>query len=118
MISKATLKFVRVAPRKLRQVIELVKGEPVAKALHILNNTNKAATKIVIGVINSAISNAKRIPSVNIEELYIKTIKVDEGPMLKRFKAAAMGRATMISKKMSHINVELEQVIKKGKGKR
>ncbi|MBM3254422.1 MAG: 50S ribosomal protein L22 [Candidatus Omnitrophica bacterium] len=114
MISKATLRFIRFAPRKLRQVIALVKGEPVNKAIAILENTNKQATKPIRELLNSALSNAKRIPSINIEELYISKLKADEGPMLKRYKAQAMGRATMIRKKTSHITMELDLL----KGKR
>ncbi len=118
MISRASLKFVRLTPRKARQVIALVKGERVNKALFILANTNKQATKPIIGLINSALSNAKRVPSLNTEELYISELRADEGPMLKRYKAQAMGRATPIRKKTSHIIIELDLVKKTVKQKR
>ena len=113
MISKAILRFARVAPRKVRQIIPLVKGENVNKALAILQNTNKAATKTLSNLINSAIGNAKRNPSINVDDLFISKLQADEGPMLKRYKAQAMGRATMVRKKMSHITVELDVAEKK-----
>ena len=99
--------------RKVRQIIPLVKGENVNKALAILQNTNKAATKTLSNLINSAIGNAKRNPSINVDDLFISKLQADEGPMLKRYKAQAMGRATMVRKKMSHITVELDVAEKK-----
>lgn len=109
MISKAIARYVKVTPRKARLVIRLVKGLDAPSALAILDNTQKAASIHIARVIKAAISGATtKTPSIKKEELYISKISVDEGPMQKRFKAQAMGRATMIRKRTSHIYVELD----------
>lgn len=109
MISKAMAKYVRVSPRKVRRVIDLIREESAQKALAILGNVNKVAAYHVAKVLGSAIANAKQKPDVKTEDLYISRITADGGPSLKRFKARAMGRATRILKRTCHITVELDK---------
>jgi len=113
MISKATTKYLRISPRKVRLVIALIKGESATKALSILKATNKKAAFLLSKVLNSAIANAKRLPNIDEEHLYISKISADGGPSLKRYKAQALGRATMILKRTSHITIELDAKIPK-----
>jgi large subunit ribosomal protein L22 len=105
---KAKAKYVRIAPRKARLVAEEVRGKGYSEALSLLRFTNKRAAKIVSDVLNSAAANAEYNLDADVDELRVKTIKVDEGPTIKRYRARAMGRATMIRKRTSHITVELE----------
>ena len=109
MIVKAIAKYVRVSPRKVRMVINLIRGRSVPQALNILFNMNKGARRPVEKVLKSAVSNAEvKMPGMEKEEFYISKITADGGPMLKRYRAAAMGRATMIRKRTTHILVELD----------
>jgi large subunit ribosomal protein L22 len=121
VIAKATAKYVRVSPRKVRMVISSIRGKSIPQALSILLNINKAARRPVEKVLRSAITNAEmKMPSSKAESFYISKITADEGPMLKRYRAAPMGRATMIRKRTTHILVELDvkekqQISKHGK---
>jgi len=108
MISKAVAKYLRVSPRKTRVVIELIKGKQALEAMGILNNTNKKAATLLAKVLNSAIANAKRIPNIELDKLYIIDVRADGGPSLKRYQAAAMGRANVIKKPTSHITIALD----------
>jgi large subunit ribosomal protein L22 len=105
----AKAKFIRTAPRKARMVTELVKGMGVGEALNILAFTKKAPAKIVAKLLKSAVANADQMKNVDVDQLFIKRITVDQGPTMKRFRARAMGRATVIRKRMSHITVVLEE---------
>ena len=104
---RATAKYVRIAPRKARLVADEVRGKSYPEAVSILRFTNKKAAKMVSDVINSAAANAENNMDVDPEELFVREIRVDEGPTIKRYRARAMGRATMIRKRTSHISVEL-----------
>lgn len=110
LVAKAQARYIRVSSRKVRLVIDLVRGENAVKALAILASLNKGATKYVEKALRSAMSNAKQIPTVRPEELFISKITADNGPMLKRFRAAAMGRATMIRHRMTHLTIELSKL--------
>jgi len=90
-------------------VTELVKGKGVGEALNILAFTKKAPAKIVAKLLKSAVANADQMKNVDVDQLFIKRITVDQGPTMKRFRARAMGRATVIRKRMSHITVILEE---------
>lgn len=118
VVSKAYARYIRVSPRKVRQVIDLVRGEKVGRALATLASINKGARVYVEKLIKSAVSNAKRNPQVLTDELVISKITADGGPMLKRYRAAAMGRATMIRRRSTHLAVELASVKKKAVGVR
>ena len=109
MVSKAIGRHIRVAPRKVRQVINLIRGEDVTHALAVLKALNKDAAQPVGKVLKSALSNAIKQANIRESDLYIGRISADEGPMLKRAKAQAMGRSTTIRRRTSHIYVELER---------
>ena len=105
---RAVAKYVRIAPRKARLVADEIRGKSYPEARSLLQFTNKRAAKVVGDVLNSAAANAEYNLDADTDELRIKTITVDEGPTIKRYRARAMGRATMIRKRTSHITVELE----------
>ncbi len=104
---RAKVKYARIAPRKARLVADEVRGKSYPEASSILRFINKKGAKIVGDVINSAAANAEHNMDVDPEELFVREIRVDEGPTIKRYRARAMGRATMIRKRTSHITVEL-----------
>lgn len=107
LVSKAHTRYIRVSPRKVRLVIDLIRGEEVTRALAILAALNKKAKAYVEKTLRSAISNAQGNPQVLTNELFISRITADGGPMLKRYRAAAMGRATTIRHRTTHLTVEL-----------
>jgi large subunit ribosomal protein L22 len=104
---RATAKYVRIAPRKARLVADEVRGKSYPEAASILRFTNKRAAKIIGDVIDSAAANAEHNMDADPDELFVREIRVDEGPTIKRYRARALGRATMIRKRTSHISVEL-----------
>jgi large subunit ribosomal protein L22 len=104
---RAVAKYVRVAPRKARLVADEVRGKGYPEAVSALQFTNKRAASLVGDVLNSAAANAENNFDMDPEELFVREIRVDEGPTIKRYRARAMGRATMIRKRTSHITVEL-----------
>jgi large subunit ribosomal protein L22 len=108
----AKLRLLRIAPRKVRIVADIVRGKPVADALALLKFTPKAAALPVAKLIRSAIANAEQHAKGNldVDRLYVRTIMVDQGPTLRRFLARAMGRATRLNKKTSHVTVELGEM--------
>ncbi len=105
---KAVAKFVRIAPRKARLVADEIRGKSYSEARSVLAFTNKRAAGIVGDVLKSAAANAEHNSDADPDELRVKTVKIDEGPTIKRYRPRAMGRATMIRKRTSHITVELE----------
>ncbi|MFW5789964.1 MAG: 50S ribosomal protein L22 [Halanaerobiaceae bacterium] len=109
MEAKAIAKHVRISPRKARQVIDLVRGKDVGDAIAILKNTPKRASKTIEKVVNSAIANAENNHDMIVEDLYVSEAYVDEGPTMKRFRPRAMGQASMIRKRTSHITVKLKE---------
>jgi len=106
----ASARHVRIAPRKARMVIDLVRGKPILEALDILQFTQKRAAPLIAKVIESALRNVEEsdVLDWDLDDLEVAKAYVNEGPTLKRFKPRAMGRATTIQKKTSHINIELE----------
>jgi large subunit ribosomal protein L22 len=104
---RATAKYVRIAPRKARLVADAIRGKSYPEAASILRFTNKRAAKVIGDVVNSAAANAEHNMDADPEELFVREIRVDEGPTIKRYRARALGRATMIRKRTSHITVEL-----------
>ena len=106
----ASARHVRIAPRKARMVIDLVRGKPILEALDILEFTQKRAAPVIAKVVESALRNVEESEELDweLDDLYIADAYVNEGPTLKRFKPRAMGRATTILKRTSHINVALE----------
>ena len=106
---RAVTRYVRIAPRKARLVTELIKGKPVEEALTILRFVPKKAARLVDKTLRSAVANAEQNPNIDVDTLYIKRIFVDGGPTMKRWRARAMGRATKIIKRTSHITVILDE---------
>jgi len=106
---KARLRFVRMAPSKARLVADLIRGKKSEEALNILNFTQKASAKILIKLLKSAIANATQKKTIDIDRLYVKQITVDQGPAMKRYQSRALGRATTIRKRTSHINIVLDE---------
>jgi large subunit ribosomal protein L22 len=109
MQAAATMKFLRVSPRKARLVADMVRGKPVAKALDTLKFNNRSASKPLRKLIESAMANAENNHGLDIDILWIKELRVDEGPTLKRFRPRAQGRAFMIRKRTSHLSVVLAE---------
>ncbi len=105
METKAVAKFIRISPRKARLVIDLIRGKDVEEAQAILKNTPKKAAKLVEKVVNSAIANAENNHDMFYDDLYISKAFADEGPTMKRFKERAMGQASPINKRTSHITI-------------
>ncbi|QOR34583.1 50S ribosomal protein L22 [Clostridium sp. 'deep sea'] len=109
MEAKAKARFVRVTPRKARQVIDEIRGKDVAEALAVLRFTRRKSADIIYKVVASAASNAEHNFEMNKDSLYIAEAFVDGGPVLKRFKARAQGRAYPILKRTSHITVVVKE---------
>ena len=105
---KASARYIRMSPRKVRLVLGIVRGMTVAKAREQLRFMNKAAAEPVLKLINSAVANALNNFGLAEETLKVKTIVADGGPILYRYRPRAMGRASPIRKRTSHITVTLE----------
>lgn len=110
MEAKSLARHIRVSPRKARLVAANIKGKPVEDAMNILAYTPKKAAGILSKVLRSAIANAEQIPGVDIDTLYVKQVRIDEGPTWKRIMPRAMGRATRILKRTSHITVVVDEL--------
>ena len=107
MIAHAKGKYIRVAPMKMRQVIDLIRGKDVTSSLAILTHTNKRSKEFITKVLNSAVSNAKQ-KGLTEDQLFISKITADGATSWKRFRAAAFGRATPILKRTTHLTIELD----------
>ena len=97
----------RVAPAKVRQVIDLIRGKDVKTSLVVLKQVNKGSRERIEKVLNSAINNAKQ-KGLNEDQLFISKITADIGPSWSRYRAAAFGRASPILKRTTHLTVELD----------
>ena len=109
MEAKAIAKGVRIAPRKARLVIDLIRGKDVAEAEKILANLNKEASRLISKVLKSAIANAENNHNMNADKLYIAEVFANQGTTMKRIRAATQGRANRIRKRTSHITVVLKE---------
>lgn len=103
--AKAIARYIRISPRKVRQVINLIRGKGVGEAFAILKFTPHRATEPVSKVLHSAVANAEHNYELNPDKLFVKEAFVDAGPSFKRVMPRAMGRADMIIKRTSHITV-------------
>lgn len=109
MLAKAISRYTRVPPKKAMLLTRQLKGMTVQEAYAYLKNVNKRAARLIYNVLKSAFDNArKNNPTVKETDLYISKIIADGGPMLKRYRAASMGRAVMIRKRTSHLTVYLD----------
>ncbi len=104
----ASLRFLRIAPRKVRLVANEVRGQKVGEALAMLKFTPQSAAEPLAKLLRSAVANAEQKGGrVDVDALFVKTLTVDQGPKMRRFMARAMGRAYRVEKKTSHVYVEL-----------
>ncbi len=103
--AKATASTVRIAPRKVRLVVDLIRGKKIGEAMAILKLTQRAASPVVEKVLNSAIANAEHNYEMDVENLIVSEVFVNEGATMKRFRPRAQGRASAINKRTSHITV-------------
>jgi len=106
---KASLQYARVGAQKARLVANLVRGKNVSEAIKTLTFLNKKSASMMKKVVESAVANADYKKTIDLDKLYVKSIWVDEGPVLKRFRPRAQGRASGVRKRMSHINVVLDE---------
>ena len=109
MESKAVAKYVRIAPRKVRVVMDLIRGKNVAEAFAILKFTPKAGADVVEKVLKSAVANAENNFDMDVDKLYVKTAFVDQGPTLKRIHPRSRGQAFKIRKRTSHVTVIVDE---------
>ena len=105
----AKTRMIRISPRKVRIVGDVIKKKNVNEAMGLLMYMPQKASFILKKLLDSALANAKQKKYVDIDNLYVKNVLVDGGPMLKRFLPRAMGRATNIRKRMSHITLILDE---------
>ena len=106
---RAVGKYLRVSPYKVRLIADMVRGKKVEEALTILKFLPKKSGRLINKTLRSAVANAENTQTIDVDTLVIKTILVDEGPKLKRWRPRAMGRATRILKRTSHITMVLTE---------
>jgi len=107
--ARATAKTVRIAPRKVRLVVDEIRGKSVAEAISTLRFANRGAAKPVEKVLNSAIANAEHNFDLNAADLTVSEAYANEGPTLKRFRPRAQGAASAINKRTSHITIVVSE---------
>ncbi|MGU3473834.1 50S ribosomal protein L22 [Paenibacillus sp. D51F] len=107
--AKAHANQVRIAPRKAQLVIDLIRGKQVGEAIAILRHTPRAASPIVEKLLNSAIANAEHNYQLDVNKLVVSQVFVNQGPTMKRFMPRAMGRASRINKRTSHITLVVSE---------
>lgn len=109
-MSKAIVRYVRITPRKVRLVSDMVRGKSVNEALTILKfNPRKRTAKVISTLLESAVANADHKGKVNVDHLFVKELVVNAGPTLKRFTSRAKGQGMRILKRTCHVSVELEE---------
>ena len=111
MEARAVARHIRISPQKARLVSDLVRGENVEQALNKLRFMPKKGARILRKIIQSAVANASQNDSIDVDTLYVKKVFVDGATMLKRIRPRAMGRASRILKRSSHITVVLDENI-------
>ena len=109
MEASAKLRYVRLSPQKTRLVVDMVRGKAVQEALNILKFSPQRPADVVAKLVRSAIANAEQKGVADVDRLFVKSVCVDKGPVLKRFMPRAQGRATRILKPTSHITVVLDE---------
>ncbi|YP_003359255.1 ribosomal protein L22 (plastid) [Cryptomonas paramecium] len=111
-MSKAVAKYIRVAPNKIRRVVNQIRGKSYSEALIILEFMPYSACKPVLSLLHSAGSNAENNDGVKKSVLYVSEVYVDSGPSLKRLRPRAQGRAYTVRKRFSHISLQLSRIEK------
>ncbi|MBE6099004.1 MAG: 50S ribosomal protein L22 [Anaerovibrio sp.] len=109
MEAKAVAKYVRIAPRKVRVVMDLIRGKSVADAFAILKFTPKVGAEAIEKVLKSAVANAENNFDMNVDNLYVSSCYVDQGPTMKRIHPRSRGQAFKILKRSSHITVAVDE---------
>lgn len=109
MEAKAVAKYIRIAPRKARIVIDLIRGKSVDEAVSILRYTPKVASQPIEKVIRSAVANAEHNYDMNADELYVAEARVDAGPTIKRYRPRAQGRIYPVLKRSCHITIVVKE---------
>ena len=109
MEAKAVAKYVRIAPRKVRVVMDLIRGKSVAEAFAILKFTPKVGAEAIEKVLKSAVANAENNFDMNVDDLYVSSCYVDQGPTMKRIHPRSRGQAFKILKRSSHITVAVDE---------
>ena len=105
MEARATVKYVRTSPRKMRRAVDLIRGQHVEEARRILRFSTLGASRDLDKLLSSAVANAEQRPGVIADNLWISRAWVDEGPTLRRFRPRAYGRATKVRKRTSHVTL-------------
>lgn len=109
MESCAKLTFARISPRKTRLVVDMIRGKEIQSALNILRFSPQPSAKLISNLLRSAVANAEQKGIADVDRLFVKTVYVNQGTVLKRFLPRAMGRASKIRKPTSHIHVVLAE---------
>lgn len=109
MEAKAHARYIRIAPRKVRLVVDLIRGKEVGEAISILRHTPKGSSPIIEKLLNSAVANAEHNYNLDPNNLVISEAYVNEGPTMKRFRPRAQGRASRINKRTSHITIVVRE---------
>ena len=110
MEARAKLSYARISSRKVKIVIDMIRNKPVGEAMGILKNTPKAASKLLIKLLNSAAANAENNHNMDKNNLYVAEVYANQGPTLKRVRPRAQGRAFRIRKRTSHITIVLKEL--------
>ena len=108
METKAAARFIRISPQKIRLVMDQIRGKNVGEALNVLSFAPLKGANILKKLVKSAVANSEQKSKVDVDSLYIKRIYADEGPILRRWRPRAHGRATRIRKRTSHLTVVLD----------
>jgi large subunit ribosomal protein L22 len=109
---QAVTKYARMSPKKVREVARVIQGRPAAEALELVRYIPRKSARLVAKTLKSAVANAENNNELSVENLIVKRALVEQGPVLKRFKAAARGSAAPRRKKMSHIRIVLSDEAK------
>lgn len=109
MEAKAIAKHIRISPRKVRIVIDLIRGKNVGEAYAILKHTPKVGSEVVIKVLKSAIANAEHNCDLNVDKLFVSAAFVDQGPTMKRIHPRSRGQAFKILKRTSHVTLVVKE---------
>ena len=110
MEARAKLSYARISSRKVKIVIDMIRNKPVGEAMGILKNTPKAASELLIKLLNSAAANAENNHNMDKNNLYVAEVYANQGPTLKRVRPRAQGRAFSIRKRTSHITIVLKEL--------
>ena len=109
-VATAKATYIRIAPRKVQIVLDLIRNQPAEKAMAILKYTPKAACEPLMKLLKSAIANAENNNNMDVSKIYVAECSVSQGPTLKRIRPRAQGRAFRINKKTSHITLVLKEM--------